>query len=445
MRIAVIDDEEIVRSRLHKALTKEGYAVETYGSGEEFLNALEHSPVDLAFLDISLPGISGLEVLKHAKPKFPEMEIILLTGYSSIETVIESVRQGAFYYVAKPVKLDEIRHLASKVYDRKRLLDENRALKTVLSPVDGWGAMIGVSSPMKEVFRLIEKVAPLDCNVLIQGESGTGKELVARSIHRQSRRKDRAFVAFNCGGFTEELIASELFGYQRGAFTGATATKIGILETASGGTAFMDEIADMPLSMQGKLLRVIQEKQIMRVGANKPIQLDLRFIAATNKDLKKAVQEVRFREDLYFRLNVVQINLPGLMDRKEDLPLLIDFFTQKYSTKFSKKISNMEHIARQILLSYSYPGNVRELENIVERAVALAESESITLNDLPPDLREYSVTQYGKWLTYEEQERDYIKRVLKFTDHNLGRTAKILNLPRTTLWRKLKKYGLSQP
>ena len=266
MRIAVIDDEEIVRSRLHKALTKEGYTVETYGSGEEFLNALEHSPVDLAFLDISLPGISGLEVLKHAKPKFPEMEIILMTGYSSIESVIDSVRQGAFYYVAKPLKLDEIRHLASKVYDRKRLLDENRALKTVLSPVDGWGAMIGVSSPMKEVFRLIEKVAPLDCNVLIQGESGTGKELVARSIHRQSRRKDRAFVAFNCGGFTEELIASELFGYQRGAFTGATATKIGILETASGGTAFMDEIADMPLSMQGKLLRVIQEKQIMRRG-----------------------------------------------------------------------------------------------------------------------------------------------------------------------------------
>ena len=272
-----------------------------------------------------------------------------------------------------------------------------------------------------------------------------GRELVARSVHRESRRKERAFVAFNCGGFTEELIASELFGYQRGAFTGATATKIGILETASGGTAFMDEIADMPFSMQGKLLRVIQEKQIMRVGANKPIQLDLRFIAATNKDLKKAVQEGRFREDLYFRLNVVQINLPGLMDRKEDLPLLVDFFTKKYSTKFSKKISSIDPVARQVLLAYSYPGNVRELENIVERAVALTETELITLNDLPPDLREFSVTQYGKWLTYEEQERDYIERVLKFTDHNLGRTSKILNIPRTTLWRKLKKYCLSQP
>jgi transcriptional regulator with PAS, ATPase and Fis domain len=253
-----------------------------------------------------------------------------------------------------------------------------------------------------------------------------------------------AFVAFNCGGFTEELIASELFGYQRGAFTGATATKIGILETAAGGTAFMDEIADMPLSMQGKLLRVIQEKQIMRVGANKPIQLDLRFIGATNKDLKKAVQEGKFREDLYFRMNVVQINLPGLTDRKEDLPLLVDFFTKKYSTKFGKKISGIDPVARQALLAYTYPGNVRELENIVERAVALTESELITLNDLPPDLREFSVTQYGKWPTYEEQERDYIERVLKFTNHNLGKTAKILNMPRTTLWRKLKKYGLSQ-
>lgn len=444
MIVAVIDDEEIVRVRLKKALTKEGYTVETYGSGEEFLAALEHSPVDLAFLDISLPGINGHEVLRHVKPRFPDMEIILITGYSSIESVIESIRQGAFYYVAKPLRLDEIRHLASKVCDRKHLLEENRALKTFLIPADGWGAMIGISRPIKEVFRLIEKVAPLDCNVLIQGETGTGKELVARSIHRQSRRKDRTFVAFNCGGFTEELIASELFGYQRGAFTGATATKIGILETATGGTAFMDEIADMPLSMQGKLLRVIQEKQILRVGANKPIQLDLRFIAATNKDLKKAVQESRFREDLYFRLNVVQINLPSLMDRKEDIPLLIDFFIKKYSTKFSKKINGVEHTSREVLLSYSYPGNVRELENIIERSVALAEGESITLNDLPPDLREYSVTQYGKWLTYEEQERDYIRRVLKFTDHNLGRTAKILNLPRTTLWRKLKKYGLSQ-
>ncbi|MCX5872611.1 MAG: sigma-54 dependent transcriptional regulator [Deltaproteobacteria bacterium] len=444
MIVAVIDDEEIVRVRLKKALTKEGYTVETYGSGEEFLAALEHSRVDLAFLDISLPGINGHEVLRHVKPRFPDMEIILITGYSSIESVIKSIRQGAFYYVAKPLRLDEIRHLASKVCDRKHLLEENRALKTFLIPADGWGAMIGISRPIKEVFRLIEKVAPLDCNVLIQGETGTGKELVARSIHRQSRRKDRTFVAFNCGGFTEELIASELFGYQRGAFTGATATKIGILETATGGTAFMDEIADMPLSMQGKLLRVIQEKQILRVGANKPIQLDLRFIAATNKDLKKAVQESRFREDLYFRLNVVQINLPSLMDRKEDIPLLIDFFIKKYSTKFSKKINGVEHTSREVLLSYSYPGNVRELENIIERSVALAEGESITLNDLPPDLREYSVTQYGKWLTYEEQERDYIRRVLKFTDHNLGRTAKILNLPRTTLWRKLKKYGLSQ-
>jgi two-component system, NtrC family, response regulator AtoC len=442
MRVAVVDDETIVRTRLQKALAKEGYLVETYGSGEDFLAALERVPFDLAFLDLRLPGIDGIEVLTRTKERFPETEVILITGYASIDSVIESVRLGAFHYVAKPLKLEEIRHLAAKALEHKGLIQENRSLRARLGSGDGSGEIIGVSPGIKSVFQMIEKVAPLDCNVLIQGESGTGKELVARLIHRESRRKDKPFVAFNCGGFAEELIASELFGYERGAFTGAVATKIGILETAHGGTVFMDEIGDMPVSMQGKLLRVIQERQILRVGATKPIQLDLRFIGATNKDLKRAVGDGRFREDLYFRLNVVQISVPSLMERKEDIPVLIGHFLTKFSHKFSKKISGIDPRCQEVLLSYSFPGNVRELENIMERAVALTESETVHVKDLPPDLREYSVTPYGKWLTCEEHEKEYLIRVLEFTDYNLGQATKILNLPRTTLWRKMKKYGL---
>ncbi len=304
--------------------------------------------------------------------------------------------------------------------------------------------MIGVSPKMQEVFQISRKVAPLDCNVIIQGESGTGKELVARLIHRQSARNARPFVAFNCGGFTEELIASELFGYERGAFTGAIATKIGILETAHRGTVFMDEIGDMPLSMQGKLLRVIQENQISRVGGNRPIQLDLRFIAATNKDLKQAVSEGRFREDLYFRLNVVQIALPSLMERPEDIPLLIQYFLNLFSHKFAKRLVGIDKAARTVLQAYSYPGNVRELQNIIERAVALADGDTVTLADLPPDLQELAPTFNGCWPSLEDQEREYIQKVLAFTNHQVGESARILDLPRTTLWRKMKKYGLSK-
>jgi two-component system response regulator AtoC len=442
MRLAVVDDEPIVRNRLEKALAKEGYEVEVYGSGEDFLESQEARAFDLVFLDIKLPGINGIDVLKKVKARHSDTEVILITGYASVDSVIEAVKLGAFHYVAKPLKLDEIRHLAAKALEHKRLLEENLELKAQLRP-DTSGEMIGTSPGIKEVLAMISKVAPLDCNVLIQGDSGTGKELVARSIHRKSRRSEESFVAFNCAGFAEDLIASELFGYQRGAFTGATATKMGILETAHRGTVFMDEIGDMPLSMQSKLLRVIQEKQIIRVGANKPMQLDLRFIAATNKDLKRAVAEGRFREDLYFRLNVVQITVPNLLERKEDIPILIRFFMSKYSRKFSKRIIGIDSGAEQILLAYTYPGNIRELENIIEGAVALAEKETITIGDLPADLRDYSVTPYEKWLTWQEREREYLKKVLEYTSHDLTETSRILNLPRTTLWRKIRKYGLS--
>ena len=444
MNIAVVDDEVIVQKRLKGALEKEGHRVDTFASGEDLLRDLEGAAYDLIFLDVVLPGISGMEVLQQVKARVPDTEVILITGHASIDHAVAAIKKGAFHYVSKPLRLEEIRNLTRKALDHKRLLRENRQLKARLEPLEGWGEMIGISPRMKEVFHLIRKVAPLDCNVIIQGESGTGKELVARLIHRESSRRDKPFVAFNCGGFTEELIASELFGYERGAFTGAIATKIGILETANRGTVFMDEIGDMPLSMQGKLLRVIQEKTITRVGGNRPIQLDLRFIAATNKDLKKAVAQGRFREDLYFRLNVVQIALPDLMERQEDIPLLIQYFLNRFSQRFAKKISGLDQAARDVLLAYSYPGNVRELQNIIERAVALAEADTLTLADLPPDLQEYAVVPNGRWSTLEEAEREHIRKVLSFTNHHLAESARILALPRTTLWRKLKKYGLSK-
>ena len=444
MNIAVVDDEIIVQKRLKGALEKEGHRVLTYASGEELLRDLELRPFELIFLDVVLPGLNGMEVLGRVKARLPEAEVIMITGHASLEAAIGAIKDGAFHYLSKPLMLEDIRSLTHMVQERHRLLEENRRLKSRLEPLEGWGEMIGVSSKMKEVFAIIRKVAPLDCSVIIQGGSGTGKELVARLIHRESPRRDRPFMAFNCGGFTEELIASELFGYERGAFTGAIATKIGILETAHRGTVFMDEIGDMPPSMQGKLLRVIQEHRIFRVGGNKPIQLDLRFLAATNKDLKRAVAEGRFREDLYFRLNVVQINLPHLMERREDIPLLLRHFLNVFSQRFAKKIRGIDREALAVLRDYSYPGNVRELQNIMERAVALAEGEELTVADLPLDLQELAAGRPDLWSTLEEQEKSYIHQVLQATQYHLGESARILALPRTTLWRKMKKYGLSR-
>ncbi len=444
MRIAVVDDEPIVRKRLSAELSKDGSSVDTYGTGEALLEDLESKLFDLVVLDVVLPGMNGTEVLRKIKESSPDTEIILITGYASIDSAIEAVKAGAFYYLSKPLRLADVRHLARQALEYRRVLRENSQLKAQLDPIEGWGEMVGGGNSMKDIFLAIRKVAPLDCSIIIQGESGTGKELVARAIHRQSARKDRPFVAFNCAGFTEELIASELFGYERGAFTGATMTKIGILETAHRGTVLMDEIADMPLTMQAKLLRVIQEKQILRVGGSRPISLDLRFLAASNKDLKRAVGDGRFREDLYFRLNVVKIELPRLRDRKEDIPLLINYFFSRYNGKFRKNLAGIHPQAREILLNYTYPGNVRELENIIERAVALAERDMVMTDDLPEDLWTYSVTPLSEWITLEDHEREYIGKVLAATDYNMGKASEILCLPRTTLWRKMKKYGFSK-
>jgi two-component system response regulator AtoC len=446
VRIAVVDDEPIICSRLKRVLEKEGHEVETFPCGAPFFQRLCEQPFQLIFSDMRLPDTDGMAILKKVKERDDGTEVILITGYGSIDSAIEAIKAGAYHYVSKPLKLDEIRTLADRALDNIRLRTENRRLREALNKRDSLENMVGTSQSMQEVFAMIRKVSVVDCNVLLQGRSGTGKELVARAIHSLSPRKESPFVSFNCGGFTEELISSELFGYEKGAFTGATVTKIGLLESASKGTVFLDEIGEMPPSMQVKLLHVLQEKRIFRVGGIKPIDLDIRIIAATNRELKREVEKGSFREDLFYRLNVVTIPLPSLMKRRDDIPLLISHFIGKYNGAFGKKIKGIDRTALEILLGYDFPGNVRELENIIERAVALTEKERIQIEDLPPDLQKLEVKIIaGEDLEpLEEMEKRYIAKVLEKTNYNKNLAAKILDVPRTTLWRRLRKYGFDR-
>jgi DNA-binding NtrC family response regulator len=442
--IAVVDDETIVCNRLSRALAKDGAEVEAFTGGEAFLARHGEAPFDLVLLDVMLPDGDGIERIPAIKTVSPGTEVIVITGYASIDSAIAAVKEGAFHYVQKPLKLAEVRHLAASALERVALRQENLRLRQALRGSEGEKPFIGNAPAIRRVFAMIDKVAPVDCNVLILGDSGTGKELVARAIHRQSGRADKPFVSFNCGGFSDELIASELFGYEKGAFTGAAATKIGLLEAAAGGTVFLDEIGEMPLSMQVKLLRAIQERRILRVGGTRPIDLDIRILAATNKDLKHEAATGAFREDLFFRLNVVTITLPRLSERREDIEPLAVHFLAKYSQAFHKSVTAIEPEALAILTAYSYPGNVRELENIIERGVALAGGETLRVKDLPADLREmtFDSLEGEGLLSLEEMERRHIARVLGRTGYNKGLASQVLGIPRTTLWRKIKQYGL---
>ncbi|MDQ1334495.1 MAG: two-component system, NtrC family, response regulator AtoC [Thermodesulfobacteriota bacterium] len=443
-KIAVIDDEPIVCREIKRGLSKEGYAVETFSDAESALKGFEQDMFDLVLCDLRLPGLGGLDVLKHIRTHYPQTEVILITGYSSVDSAIEAIRAGAFHYVAKPVKMAEIRLLVKRAMEKVLLVREKEALKEALFSKDRPSEIVGHSRAMNEVFRLIEKVAPLDCNVLIQGESGTGKEMVARALHRQSSRKQGPFVSFNCGGFTEELISNELFGHEKGAFTGANETKIGLLEAAHTGTIFLDEISQMPTTMQVKLLRFVEERVLLRVGGVRPLPVDVRLLAASNQNLADMVKSRTFREDLFYRLNVVAITLPPLRTRRDDIPLLVRYFLGKYSRAFAKEVKGVSSQVMEILSRYPFPGNVRELENIIERAIALSEETELSVRDLPSDLRELSISSLEKdhWLSLEEKEKEYIREVLIKTDYNRNLAAEILGLPRTTLWRKMKRFDL---
>jgi two-component system response regulator AtoC len=444
-RIAVIDDEPIIGREIKRGLSKEPhYEVETFLDGESALKRLEQMGFDLILCDLRLPAMSGLDVLHTARKRLNHCEVILITAHGSVDSAIDAIRAGAFHYVTKPVKMADLRLLVKRALEKVTLVREKEALKEALFSQNRPAEIIGNSKAMLSVFRLVEKVAPLDSNVLIQGESGTGKEMIARALHQRSGRRQQPYVSFNCGGFTEELITNELFGHEKGAFTGATETKIGLLEAAHRGTIFLDEIGEMPATMQVKLLRFVEERTLLRVGGIKPLPVDVRLVAASNQDLKEMVKAHTFREDLYYRLNVVMIPLPPLRARPDDIPLLIRNFLEKYSRAFGKEVKGVSSEVLDILSRYPFPGNVRELENIIERAVALSDEPEISARDLPSDLRELSMRsiEAAPKLTLEEMERKYIQEVLIKTNYRKSLAAEILGLPRTTLWRKMKQHGL---
>lgn len=443
-RVAVIDDEPIVCREIKRTLEKDHCLVETFSEGESALRRMDQASFDLVVCDLMLPGADGLHVLRKTKERNPNTEFIIITGHSSVDSAIEAIQSGAFHYVTKPVKQAVLRALAGQALEKVRLVKEKEVLKKALYSQGRQKDLIGNSGAMQAVFRLIKKLSPLTCNVLIQGESGTGKELVAKALHFNGPRREMPFVPFNCGGFTEELIANELFGHEKGAFTGAVNIKIGLLEAAQRGTLFLDEIGEMPPSMQVKLLRFIQERSFLRVGGTRPVEVDVRIIAASNQNLLEAVKEKKFREDLYYRLNVVLISIPPLRQRLDDIPVFLGHVLARYSHAFGKEVTGVEPEVLDVLQNYPYPGNVRELENIVEHAVALADGRTIRLKDLPSDLQRFSVKSLdtrGR-PSLEENERDYIRQVLIETNYQRAVTAQILKIPRTTLWRKMKRLGL---
>jgi two-component system response regulator AtoC len=444
VRLAIIEDEKISGLRLQENLAELGHPVDLFFEGNSFLNAFLASPHDLVITDLKLPDLNGMDILRRVKARRSDTEVVVVTGYASIDSAIEAVRAGAFHYLTKPIRLAEFDNLISRIIEKIKISNEASSLRALMAHNAGKAGIIGTSPEMEQVYRLIEKVAPLDCPVIIQGESGTGKELVARAIHVLSHRKQAPIVSFNCGGFSPELIANELFGHEKGAFTGAFASRMGLLQSANGGTVLLDEIADMPADMQVKLLRVLQEGQIYRLGASRPVHLDIRILAASNRDLEKHVRKGSFRQDLFFRLNVMTISLPRLVERKGDLWLLADHFLRKYKNAYKKEVRGFAVQAREILAQYEFPGNIRELENIIARAVALADGTEIQVHDLPPFLTGFQSSDDIRLQSLEEMERDHIAKVLQTVGGHRDKAASILGITRSTLWRKIKKFGLAE-
>lgn len=448
-KLLVVEDEEISRKNLEHILKKVGYDVIAVESGVKALDLLNSQSFDLVITDLKMEHVDGMRVLQKTRELQPYTEVIMITGYATVDSSVQAMREGAYYYIAKPYKIDEVRKIAQEALLKRRLRLENLELRDTLKKSQQISPIIGKSAVMVNVHKTIHQIAPSDINVLILGESGTGKELVARAIHNLSPRSDKRFIAFNCGSFTEELMANELFGHEKDAFTGATKAKAGLIKVADGGTVFLDEIGDMPLSMQIKLLRVIQEKEVLPVGGEHPVPVDVRFIAATHRDLKEDVAKGHFRQDLYYRLNVITINAPPLTDREGDIPLLVLHFLAQKSQAMKKEIHDIDRECMELMCQYGWPGNVRELENVIERAVALENGPCIGVDDLPEYIRNLSIETFRQHSsgipTLEEQEQNYIKWVLAKCDGNKTKAAKTMGIDRVSLWRKMKRYGLEPP
>jgi len=448
-RLLIVDDEEIALRNLQHVMEKEGYQVTATQSGAAAVALLKKQGFDVVLTDLRMEGVDGMDVLKRCRELQPETEVIFITGYATAESAVQALKHGAFYYIAKPFRLDEVRKVVAEALAKVRLRRENEDLRREVEHYRDGESIITQDVEMQRLLDMARQIAPTDCSVLITGESGTGKELFAKYLHRQSTRAEGPYTAINCGAFSEQLLTNELFGHEKGAFTGATALKKGLIEVSSGGTLFLDEVTEMVPSMQVKLLRVLQEKEVLRVGGTRPVKCDVRVLAATNRDVTEAVKNGSFREDLYFRLNVVNLHIPSLSRRKGDIPLLARHFLIKYAGRMKKPVARISDEVLAQLMDYPFPGNVRELENLIERGTAMAQGDVIEVTHLPETFRKAEGFSFrkiaGRLPTLDEQEQTYISRVLEEVKGNQTVAAQILGINRASLWRKLKARRGEEP
>ena len=449
--ILVIDDEPNLRHMLTAVLEKVGYTVSSAADGVEALSLTETKPFDVILCDLRMPRMDGLAFLKHAATKGLDAAIIMMSAYGTIDTAVEAMKLGAADYISKPFKPDEILLKLAQIEERNRLRQENIRLRDAVQQTFSFQNIVAKSQSMRKIFDTIQKIADYKTTVLITGESGTGKELIARAIHYNGARKHKPMVAVNCGGLPENLLESELFGHVKGAFTDAARDKKGLFQEASGGTLFLDEIAELPLSLQVKLLRVVQDEIVRPVGSTQSVKVDVRIISATAQDLAEAVKQGNFRDDLFYRINVLSIQVPPLRDRKEDIPLLVNHFTEKFKKRLNKEIKGVRPEALQALMDYPWPGSVRELENVIERTMVLTERIEIHLNELPEEIRSSPAATPHLWPTNSISlkantmalEKTLIQRALKETNNNRTHAAKLLEISHPTLLSKMKTYGIS--
>ncbi len=442
LNILVVDDEEPFRRLLKNELTRKGYSVSVAADGGEALRVMSNNAFDAILLDVVMPGMDGLSLMKTLKEDPSAPPIIVLTGKATVETAVEAMKNGAYDYLTKPYKLDELVIVVDRACEYRRLSVKSKLLEQELVRKESPFEFIGTSRQLQDVLALIRKVAPTDSPVFIQGESGTGKELVANTVWHYSKRKNTPFIALNCASLSENLIESEIFGHEKGAFTSAHQLKHGLVEVADRGTLFLDEIGEMPIGLQAKLLRFLDSGEFRRVGGNKALVVDVRLITATNKDLREMIKAGTFREDLFYRLNVITVSIPPLRERKEDIPELARYFLNKYSRKLSKVVNDFTAEASELLAGYRWPGNVRELENVIERAVILCETDGLGAEDLSiPSAA--AVAELGTNPSLEEMEKNYILRVLREANGNQSKASQLLGIDRKTLYLKLKKYGIN--
>lgn len=447
VKILVVDDEAVMRDTMSDWLLEKGFNIVSVSSGMEAIEKVKTGSFNIAFVDMKMPGLDGLEVLRAMKRIDPETAVVIMTAYATIETAIEAMKEGAYEYMIKPFSLDVVELIVKKIVKYQELVAENILLRKRLGERDHLKNIIGKSPQMKEVLALVDNIAETNSTVLIQGASGTGKEVIARAIHLKSLRRDMPFIAANCAAIPRELLESELFGHEKGAFTGATYTKKGRFEQADGGTLFLDEVGEMDLSAQIHLLRVLQEKEFRKVGGTELIKIDVRIISSSNKDLEQAVKEDRFREDLFYRLNVIAISLPKLNERKDDIPLLVDHLLTKHGLESGRGKKTMSPEAMALMMKHNWPGNVRELENVIERAVILSKDTVIKPEYLPQIVRKEPQGDHRVFIqdrSLEEMEKQYIYGVLRENKWNKSKSARILGIERMTLYHKIKKYNLDK-